>query len=346
MKTNAKYLLLSAGMLALAILLLLVQGVGATPGDAPAQPEGDASPVFSYQGMLTDQIGTPVSATVVMSFTLHDSPVSTTTLWGPEVQTVTVSNGLFHVVLGSVVPITAREDVADDLYLGIVVSGEELLPRERVTSVPLATDAWRLSGAGNRIMAEGGADPNTAHLRAYSKNGLYVFIDTDNTASDQVFQILHDNDSFQPPAEEVFTVREDGRIEVTGILDMNGHTIESCGALTEANLQTPQERAAGSIDRFEEGDVLCWGIDQLEKCSVANDRLVQAVANRSGKPIIIGAEVIKVLGPVKRGDILVASQVPGYAMVNNDPLPGSVIAQALEDFDGGRGLIAAMIRKF
>ena len=104
--------------------------------------------------------------------------------------------------------------------------------------------------------------------------------------------------------------------------------------------------AAGHIDRFEEGDVLCWAVDRLEKCSTANDPLVQAVADVEGRPIVIGAEVIKVLGPVRMGDILVASTVPGYAMVNSNPRSGAVIAQALEDFDGEQGLIWAMIRKF
>ena len=137
-----------------------------------------------------------------------------------------------------------------------------------------------------------------------------------------------------------------GGVRIDSNLDMGGHSISNCGALVEANLQTSEELASRRIDRFEEGDVLCWGIDQLELCSVANDRLVQAVADASGKPIIIGAEKVKVLGPVQRGDILVASAVPGYAMVNNEPRSGSVIAQALENFDGERGVIKAMIRKF
>ncbi|MBK9094443.1 MAG: hypothetical protein IPM84_17090 [Anaerolineae bacterium] len=110
----------------------------------------------------------------------------------------------------------------------------------------------------------------------------------------------------------------------------------SCGGLVETNLQTEAEQENSRIDRFEEGDVLCWGLGQLEHCTMADDRLVQAVASTLGKPIIIGAEKIKVLGPVQRGDILVASSVPGYAMVNNNPKPGSVIAQALEGFDGVR----------
>ncbi|MBU1750503.1 MAG: hypothetical protein KKA73_22705 [Chloroflexi bacterium] len=133
-------------------------------------------------------------------------------------------------------------------------------------------------------------------------------------------------------------------LSVSGSMQLEGPCIT--GAFIEANLQTQKEKEAGRIDRFEEGDVLCWGMDQLELCSCANDRLVQAVADPQGRPIVLGAEVIKVIGPVQRGDILVTSNVPGYAMVNNNPVPGSVIAQALEDFDGDRGLIKAMIRKW
>ena len=129
-------------------------------------------------------------------------------------------------------------------------------------------------------------------------------------------------------------------------VDTNGNM--TCGGLVENNLQTPEEQQAESIDRFDEGDVLCWSpeSDRLEKCTVPNDRLVMAVASPDGKPIVMGAEAIKVIGPVQAGDILVSSDVPGYAMVNNDPAPGTVIAQALEDFNGEQGVIKAMIRKW
>lgn len=118
------------------------------------------------------------------------------------------------------------------------------------------------------------------------------------------------------------------------------------GAYVEANLMTNEELSSERIERFAEGDVLCWAGEQLEKCDQPNDRLVQAVAGADGKPIIVGAEQIRVLGPVTMGDILVASSVPGYAMVNNDPRPGTVIGQALENLAGERGLIKAMIRKW
>ena len=84
----------------------------------------------------------------------------------------------------------------------------------------------------------------------------------------------------------------------------------------------------------------------MELCVSANDRLVMAVADASGKPIVVGAEPIKVLGPVQAGDILVSSSVPGHAAVNNTPAPGTVIAQALEDSRSPSGSIKAMIRKW
>jgi hypothetical protein len=147
--------------------------------------------------------------------------------------------------------------------------------------------------------------------------------------------LVHDNN-------DTLTINYGG--DFAGGVRINGPL--ACGALVESNLQTPQEQDSGGTDRFTEGDVLCWGIDQLELCVTANDRLVQAVADKDGKPIVLGAEKVKVLGPVQRGDILVASSVPGYAMVNNEPRSGSVIAQALENFDGQRGVIKAMIRKW
>ena len=129
-------------------------------------------------------------------------------------------------------------------------------------------------------------------------------------------------------------------LEVVGTINGN--------AYVELNLLTPEQMETEVIEDFAEGDLLCWSPDnqELELCSHPDTRLVMAVASDSGKPIVLGAETIKVLGPVKAGDLLVSSNMPGYAMVNNNPLPGTVIAQALEDFNGESGLIKAMIQKW
>ncbi|MCA9999292.1 MAG: hypothetical protein KDE56_26200 [Anaerolineales bacterium] len=117
------------------------------------------------------------------------------------------------------------------------------------------------------------------------------------------------------------------------------------GAYVESNLMSSQERQQNQVTRFSEGDLLCWGEEQLELCESEGSALVQAVADKNGRPIVLGAERIKVLGSVHKGDYLIASGTPGYAIATQNPTFGIVIAQALEDFDGSQGLILAMIRK-
>jgi hypothetical protein len=135
-----------------------------------------------------------------------------------------------------------------------------------------------------------------------------------------------------------------------GRLDMHGHPIYNPGAIIEANLQTPAELEAEFISRFSQGDLLCWDseADRLEKCAKQASSLIVAVADQTGKPIVLGAEPVKVLGPIEPGDLLVASDTPGYAIAwsqveDGSPLVGVVIAKALEPFEGERGLVKAMI---
>lgn len=117
------------------------------------------------------------------------------------------------------------------------------------------------------------------------------------------------------------------------------------GAYVESNLMSSQERQQNKVTRFSEGDLLCWGEGQLELCESEGSALVQAVADKNGRPIVLGAERIKVLDPVHKGDYLIASGTPGYAIATQNPTFGIVIAQALEDSNEERGLILAMIRK-
>jgi hypothetical protein len=53
---------------------------------------------------------------------------------------------------------------------------------------------------------------------------------------------------------------------------------------------------------------------------------------------------VKVLAPQHTGDLLVASDMPDFAVVaEGASAPGTVIAKALVDFDGEQGLISATI---
>ncbi len=140
----------------------------------------------------------------------------------------------------------------------------------------------------------------------------------------------------------------DKKVIVFSDLDVRGNIIG--GGMVERNLLTPDEQESERVERFEVGDLLCWNSDvsRLEKCAQEASPLVVAVANEKGQPIILGAELVKVIGPVQPGDLLVASDVPGYAVSwsqvgEGEPPMGVVIAKALEAFNGEQGTVKAMI---
>jgi hypothetical protein len=197
-----------------------------------------------------------------------------------------------------------------------------------------------LSNNNNSVRVNVGGDT----LRLVSTSNIYAFIDSDNNQSDRRFTIYANNDSIAPPVVTLWSIGESGQVQMSGPLHLNGNAIVDQGALIEAGLQTAAELAAVRIERFDKGDVLCFIEGQLEKCAIASDQRIVAVADENGKPIVLGAELIKVIGPVHPGDLLVASDVPGYAMVDNNPESGTDIAKALEALGGDKGLVRSMIR--
>jgi hypothetical protein len=403
-RIQARRLVAAVGILFVSslLLLLLVPGVVARPAqqaqrtvDAETVHGGPSSTLFSYQGQLLDASGEPVEGSVEMTFALYQAAEGGTPFWTETysgTQSVAVSRGLFHVLLGSLVPLDSA-DLTGDLYLELAVGGETLTPRELLTSVAHAVAADGIAGdldmRGNDILngrvarfeevgigrdpvGEGGSLAVGGRILVGDQGFISATVDSGGQGPHMVFQT--DN-------VFVFQTDEGGRLRVSG--NQDGLSLEGlggfsfggpvepgadaqydlgsadlrwgtaylqsawCGALVEANLQTEEEQKADRIDRFEEGDVLCWSPagGHLERCTAADDRLVQAVADPEGRPIVLGAEVVKVIGPVRAGDYLVSSEVPGYAMASPDPGFGTVIAQALEDLEGERGLVKAMIRK-
>jgi len=94
---------------------------------------GQIPQTMSYQGVLTDNNGTLVAdGNYSMEFNLYNVETSGSMLWR-EPQTVTITDGIFNVILGSVNPLVLAFDEA--YWLGITVDGgSELTPRIELTS--------------------------------------------------------------------------------------------------------------------------------------------------------------------------------------------------------------------
>jgi hypothetical protein len=93
--------------------------------------------LVNYQGVLKDSGGNPLTGTYSITFSLYSVSSGGTALWTETQGSVSVSNGLFSVLLGSVTPLTPSEFSGTNRWLGVTVGGDpEMTPRQRIASVP------------------------------------------------------------------------------------------------------------------------------------------------------------------------------------------------------------------
>jgi len=117
--------------------------------------------LMNYQGFLSED-GLQLNDTVLLTFTIYDAETGGTILWTETQPQVLVQNGLFNVILGSVESIPTSVFQQAERYLGIEVngSGQELSPRQRLTSVAYAFNADSANYAANAAKL-GGLDASS-----------------------------------------------------------------------------------------------------------------------------------------------------------------------------------------
>ena len=103
------FALVAVALLATLSLIGSTTSAETTPPQSPSQAvvEGLAAPsmFLNYQGRLLDPEGNPVRDNpYTMGFTIYDDALAGTQLW-TEKRDVTVSEGLFSVLLGEVTPL-------------------------------------------------------------------------------------------------------------------------------------------------------------------------------------------------------------------------------------------------
>jgi hypothetical protein len=95
---------------------------------------------ISLQGKLMDASGKPLDGTYAVKFDLYATDTGGTSLWN-EVQSVTVSKGLFQTQLGSVTPFPATVTFDVPYWVEITVNGEKLSPRYVLAGSPYTVRA-------------------------------------------------------------------------------------------------------------------------------------------------------------------------------------------------------------
>ena len=93
--------------------------------------------IISYQGILNDNDGNPLNGNYNLTVRIYKQESGGSALWEETHANVAVNNGLFHVLLGNVNPLTVAFD--EPYYMGLSINGgDELTPRLPFTSVATA----------------------------------------------------------------------------------------------------------------------------------------------------------------------------------------------------------------
>lgn len=117
---------------------------GAVLGTAPAFAAVPTT--LTEQGRLLDTSGTPVTGSVSLVFSLYDAASGGNLLW-TEPQTITLDEGYFSALLGSVTAFPTNALNGATRYLGVKVNTDpEMSPRQTVNSVPYALLAANVNG--------------------------------------------------------------------------------------------------------------------------------------------------------------------------------------------------------
>jgi len=105
--------------------------------------------LLNYQGRLTDTNGDPLNGSFPMEFRIYTALTGGSQVWTESHASVTVTEGVYQVLLGSVTPFSADLfSASTNRYLEIIIDSQLLSPRTRFTSVSYALKTAHSDSAG------------------------------------------------------------------------------------------------------------------------------------------------------------------------------------------------------
>lgn len=174
--------------------------------------------LINFQGRLTDSLGNPQDSSYSITFKIYDAPSGGNIVWQETQLSITVTRGIFNVLLGSVTPITDSIFNDTSRWLTFVVGAEpEITPRARLSSSPYAFRVNTVDGASGGTIV---GDIQTPGL-VYSSAGGFKFPDgsVQTSASPGSFfqNLFRFTAVLSPNATTSFTAPSDKSIYITGV---------------------------------------------------------------------------------------------------------------------------------
>ena len=203
--------------------------------------------LINYQGVLADSTGAGLDTTVNVTFSIYESAVSPTPIWLEVHGSVTVTGGLFSVLLGSITPLDVTIFDTPFRYLGIRVGADpEITPRSQLVSVPYSFQSEHADIADLALFADSAGIAKFADTAALAVLALVaelaIFADSarvadelDSLSSEDFSRTGHSHGSTSGWTDDGTVVRLDASGDSVGIgtttpsekLDVVGNLIVS-----------------------------------------------------------------------------------------------------------------------
>lgn len=137
---------------------------------------------INFQGKLTNTNGTNVTnGTYSIVFSIYTVSSGGSSVWTETQPSVSVTDGIFQVALGSVTSLPGSVDFnSSSLYLGIKVGADaEMTPRVQFTAAPYAFNAQNLGG----IASTGFAQLGLASAQSETSTNSLIFLNKTSTGN-------------------------------------------------------------------------------------------------------------------------------------------------------------------
>lgn len=324
----------------------------------------------NFQGKLTDAAGNPINTSVSMTFTIYDHATSTDSankLW-TETQTVTVTNGIYNVLLGASNAIDTELTETKALWLGVKVGSDaEMSPRVALTpgvyamimlnTITVKDGAFTV-GNIEQTVTEFSLGGHSITMKGIKDHSSFPYLQLRDENNTRAFYLGWGSKSGK---------RIDWRFENGYNLSITAGRVNIAGTLYVSGADLAEPFDMTDIASLELGDVVV--IDPLNplhvtKSTTAYDTTVAGIVSSttqagyvagsrsdgsSDKPIaLVGRVLCNVSaenGAIKIGDLLTTSNTPGYAMKATDfeKRQGAILGKALQAFDGDKGQILVLV---
>ena len=237
----------------------------------------------------------------------------------------------------------------------LTVSGSLLVDQNNTNGTGLIIDSESTSAP--LLALDGAATDDSAPHITFGHDGEYdvslyrsgsgaLTIENSLSGSDNVFTIVTDNGGTD---NTVFRVSNDGNVFADGSFTPSGADLAEVyyadEGIAPGSLVALDPQAAG----FVLPSTLPYQSGLMGVVSTDPGILLRESENNPGEPIevaLVGRVPVRVSienGMITAGDYLTSSHVAGVAMKATEP--GTVVAQALEDYDGdGEGTIMALLK--